>query len=662
MKKVIILALSIAVLGTNAYTEEAAIKSRTRERVENRWSKEKAWQWYRKVSPLRGCNYLPRTAVNMTEMWQADTFDPKTIDEELGWAEKAGYNSVRIFLQYLVWKDNPKGLKNRLDKFLTIADKHGISSMMILFCDCAFAGKEPYLGKQDEPVPGVHNSGWVPSPGLKRVTDKSAWPDLEKYVKDIVGSFGKDERVLMWDLYNEPGNSRMGEKSLPLAEAAFEWARATNPSQPLTIGAWAGFQSRMSKRLMELSDIVSFHGYDRVGGIKSKLKICEKYGRPVICTEWLRRGVGNTFAAVLPIFAEHNTGWYNWGLVAGRTQTYMPWGSKKGDPMPKIWQHDMFHPDGRPCDRKEIELIRKFKFADSSPKGVLRTATGTNGCYLFSYFVGNGEDGLHLAYSFDGLNWKALNNNKSLLTPKVGGKLMRDPCIIQGPEGTFHMVWTTSWSQKAIGYAHSRDLVHWSEQKYIPVMEYEPKARNCWAPEVFYDDSSKQFLLYWSTTIPGRFPETDKSGDGGRNHRIYYTTTRDFETFTPTKLFYDPGFNTIDAMIIKDDGRYIMFIKDETRHPPKKNIRIAVSTQAEGPYGPASEPITGSYWAEGPSAIKIADTWFVYFDKYRKRQYGAVISRDLKDWEDISDKVRFPERTRHGTVFRVSKAILTKLP
>lgn len=650
MKKVIILALSIAVLGTNAYTEEAAIKSRTAEPVENRWSKEKAWQWYRKVSPLRGCNYLPRTAVNMTEMWQADTFDPKTIDEELGWAEKAGYNSVRIYLQYLVWKDDPGGLKKRLDEFLAIADKHGISSTLILFCDCAFSGREPYLGKQDEPVPGVHNSGWVPSPGLKRVTDKSAWPDLEKYVKDIVGSFGNDERVLMWDLYNEPGNSRMGEKSLPLAEAAFEWARATNPSQPLTIGAWAGFQSRMSKRLMELSDIVSFHGYDRVGLIKSKLKICQEYGRPVICTEWLRRGVGNTFYAVLPIFAEHNTGWYNWGLVAGRTQTYMPWGSKKGDPMPKIWQHDMFHPDGRPYDRKEIELIRRFKFAD------------TNGCYLFSYFVGNGEDGLHLAYSFDGLNFKPLNNNKSLLTPKVGGKLMRDPCIIQGPEGTFHMVWTTSWSQKAIGYAHSRDLVHWSEQKYIPVMEHEPKARNCWAPEVFYDDTSKQFLIYWSTTIPGRFPETDKTGDNGRNHRIHYTTTRDFETFTPTKLFYDPGFNTIDATIVKDDGRYIMFIKDETRHPPKKNIRIAVSTQAEGPYGPASEAITGKYWAEGPSAIKIGDTWFVYFDKYRKRQYGAVISKDLKNWEDISDKVHFPEGTRHGTVFQVPKAILPKLP
>jgi hypothetical protein len=479
------------------------------------------------------------------------------------------------------------------------------------------------------------------------VTNKAVWPDLEKYVKDIVGSFGKDERILIWDLYNEPGNSRMGEKSLPLAEAAFAWARATNPSQPLTIGAWTRFEGKMSKRLMELSDIVSFHGYDGVEGIKSKLKICEKYRRPVICTECLRRQVGNTFDAILPVFAEHNVGWYNWGLVAGRTQTYMHWGSKKGDPMPKVWQHDIFHSDGKPYDDKEIELIRNFRF--------------TGDCYLFSYFIGNGEDGLHLAYSFDGLNFKPLNNGKSFLTPKVGGKLMRDPCIILGPGGIFHMVWTTSWNQKAIGYAHSRDLVNWSEQKYIPVMEHEAKARNSWAPEVFYDEAGKQFLIFWSTTIPGRFAETEKSGDNGLNHRIYYTKTKDFETFTPTKLFYDPGFNTIDATIVKDAGRYIMFIKDETRHPPKKNIRVTVSTKAEGPYGPASKPITGDYWAEGPSAIKIGDSWFVYFDKYRKGRYGAVKSGDLKNWEDISDKIHFPKGTRHGTIFRVSKPILTKL-
>lgn len=325
-------------------------------------TKEGVWEWYQNIGPIRGCNYLPRTAVNMTEMWQADMFDPKTIDQELGWAENAGYNSVRIFLQYLVWKDDPTGFKKRIDEFLTIAYKRGIRTMLIFFCDCAFAGKEPYLGKQDDPIPGVHNSGWVPSPGLKRVTDRSVWHDLEKYVKDIVGAFGNDKRVLIWDLYNEPGNSEMGEKSLPLAEAAFTWTREMNPSQPLTIGAWADFQSPMSKRLMELSDIVSFHAYDDVNGMRGKIEMCQSFGRPLICTEWLRRQVGNTFATILPVFAEHHVGWYNWGLVTGRTQTYMPWGSKKGDAMPKLWQHDVFHADGKPYDQQEVELIRRFEF------------------------------------------------------------------------------------------------------------------------------------------------------------------------------------------------------------------------------------------------------------------------------------------------------------
>ena len=191
--------------------------------------------------------------------------------------------------------------------------------------------------------------------------------------------------------------------------------------------------------------------------------------------------------------------------------------------------------------------------------------------YLFSYFMGNGEDGLHLAFSYDGLEWKALNNNKSFLTPAVGNdKLMRDPCIIFGPDGKFHMVWTVSWGEKGIGYASSEDLNHWSDQKYIPVMEHEPEALNCWAPEVFYDEASKQYLIFWSTTIPGRFPETDDQGDSNYNHRMYYVTTRDFTKFSKTKLFYDQGFNVIDGTIVKENNKYVLFLKDETRHPAKK--------------------------------------------------------------------------------------------
>lgn len=282
--------------------------------------------------------------------------------------------------------------------------------------------------------------------------------------------------------------------------------------------------------------------------------------------------------------------------------------------------------------------------------------------YLFSFFKGNGEDGLHLAYSRDGLNFKVLNNDKPFLQPLVGiSKLMRDPCIIRTGDGTFHMVWTAGWTEKGIGYASSKDLIHWSEQKYIGVMEKEPEARNTWAPEIFFDEKLKQFTIFWASTIPGRFPETEKAGDSDYNHRIYATTTKDFISFTETRLFYDQGFNVIDATIIKEGRDYIMFLKDETRNPPQKNIRAATSSSLNGPYSAPSKPITGNYWAEGPTAIKINGRWIVYFDKYTEKKYGAVSSKDLKTWEDISDKVIFPEGMRHGTIFAVDEKILESL-
>lgn len=287
---------------------------------------------------------------------------------------------------------------------------------------------------------------------------------------------------------------------------------------------------------------------------------------------------------------------------------------------------------------------------------------GETSVYMFSYFINNGEDGLHLAYSKDGLIWKSLKNNTSFLTPEVGeDKLMRDPCVISGPDGKFHMVWTVSWKEKGIGYAYSKDLIHWSEQKFIPVMEHETTARNCWAPEIFYDEDSKQYLIFWSTTIPGRFPETETGGDNGYNHRMYYVTTKDFKKFSQTKLFYNKGFNVIDGTLIKANNQFVLFLKNETRTPPEKNIRIATSSELTGIYGPASEPITGDYWAEGPTPVKIGDYWLVYFDKYRKGKMGAVRSKDLKNWEDISEQIDFPDGTRHGTVFKVSEKLLEKL-
>ncbi len=282
--------------------------------------------------------------------------------------------------------------------------------------------------------------------------------------------------------------------------------------------------------------------------------------------------------------------------------------------------------------------------------------------YMFSFFQNNGEDGLHLAYSEDGYNWTALNNNESYLTPTVSqDKLMRDPCVIKGADGKFHMVWTVSWQDKGIGYASSEDLINWSEQKFIPVMAHEPEARNCWAPELFYDEASKEYMIYWATTIPGKFAETDSTGDDKYNHRMYYTTTKDFDTFSDTELLYDQGFNVIDATIQKIDGKYVMFLKDETKFPePEKNIRIATSNELTGNYSQASEPISVN-WVEGPTSIKLPEGWVIYFDKYTNHSMGAIISTDLKNWEDISDKVHFPDGTRHGTVLKVKKSVLDNL-
>jgi len=288
------------------------------------------------------------------------------------------------------------------------------------------------------------------------------------------------------------------------------------------------------------------------------------------------------------------------------------------------------------------------------------TDGGVGDLILFSYFVGNGEDGLHLAWSEDGLHFVPLNGGRSVLSPDPAvSQLMRDPFILPGPDGDFHLVWTGDWSGQTIGYARSEDLIHWSA-KALPVMAHEPTAHNCWAPEIAWDARRRRYLVFWSTTIPGRFPETDLTGDDGYNHRIYATTTTDFMEFAPTRLFFDPGYNVIDAMILAGEDRFHLIFKDETRHPVRKHLRVASANDIEGPYGDISEPFTES-WTEGPSALRFGDAYRVFFDCYSAGKYGAVESRDLRDWVDISDRVSFPEGARHGAAFRVSPEVLGRL-
>ncbi|MFC4210279.1 glycoside hydrolase family 43 protein [Pedobacter lithocola] len=282
--------------------------------------------------------------------------------------------------------------------------------------------------------------------------------------------------------------------------------------------------------------------------------------------------------------------------------------------------------------------------------------------YLFAYFKDNGQDGLHFAYSMDAYNWTALKNDESFLTPTVSkDKLMRDPCILRGADGLFHMVWTVSWKSNGIGYANSKDLINWSEQQFLPVMEKEEGVGNSWAPEITYDKKTKTYMIYWSSTIKGKFPETLLKKDDTNNNRIYYVTTKDFKNFSPTKLLYEPGFNVIDASIVNDNNRFILFLKDETREPVQKNIKIAFSDNLTGPYSNASAPITGNFWAEGPASVKIGNEWLVYFDKYTQHKYGAIKSTDLQNWVDVSDKISLPKGLRHGTIFKITKQELNKL-
>lgn len=284
--------------------------------------------------------------------------------------------------------------------------------------------------------------------------------------------------------------------------------------------------------------------------------------------------------------------------------------------------------------------------------------------YLFSYFIGNGEDGLHLAYSYDGLNWLSLNEGKTFLTPQLGkDKLMRDPSIVVSPEGTFRLVWTTGWWDKTIGTSSSKDLIHWEEKKIIPVMMHEPATKNSWAPDLFYDDMTSTYYIVWASTIPNRHSEVaDTPSEKELNHRQYFTTTKDFKTFTPTQLFFNPTFNVIDATIVYWKDRYWMIVKNENPNPPEKNLRVTSALNiANGFPTEVSPPITGDYWAEGPTTLIIGDYLYVYFDKYTEGKYGALRTKDGVSWEDISDQISFPKGVRHGTTFRVSSSIFEKI-
>lgn len=287
-----------------------------------------------------------------------------------------------------------------------------------------------------------------------------------------------------------------------------------------------------------------------------------------------------------------------------------------------------------------------------------------SGYYVFCYFMNNGEDGVHYAVSRDGYKWNAVNDNKSILPPPFGKNtnLTRDPSICRGEDGTFHLVWTVSWDGRSFGHASSTDLINWEDAHVIPCMQDEPMTRNTWAPEVFYDKKEKQYYILWSSTIPGRFSPVDQGTSESKfDHRVYYNTTKDFKTFSKTKLYFDPKHNTIDAFLSENDGKYLLFYKDETLFPVEKKIILVA--ESDNPTGPFTEgrQISAQSWVEGPSALSIGKDLIVYYDCYRDGKYGAVRSRDGKTWEDIANQISFPKGTRHGTAFEVDQETYERL-
>ena len=343
-----------------------------------RWPEAKANAWYRAQPWLLGANYIPATAINELEMWQAATFDPKRIDLELGWAESIGMNTMRVFLHDLLWEQDAAGFQKRMGVFLDIAAKHKIRPMFVLFDSCW--DPFPQLGPQRPPKPGVHNSGWMQSPGAKALRDPSQYARLERYVKGVVGAFAKDNRVLAWDMWNEPdnrNNSSYGkaeppdkvERVLKLLPQVFAWARTAGPSQPLTSGIWQGDwsshekMSAMDRIQIELSDVVSFHSYNAPDEFEKRVRWLQRYNRPLLCTEYMARGNKSTFEGTLPLSRKYGVAAYNWGLVAGKTQTYLPWDSWQKpytDREPEIWFHEVFRTDGKPYRPEEVELIRRI--------------------------------------------------------------------------------------------------------------------------------------------------------------------------------------------------------------------------------------------------------------------------------------------------------------
>lgn len=381
MKKILLVIFAIVSLSCAEKKEETKSEE-IKTIAAERWSKEKAWEWYDKQPWLVGTNFNPSSSINQLEFWQADTFDPETIDRELKWSADLGMNLHRVYLHNLLWEQDSIGFLNRLNEYLKIADSHGIKTMFALLDDVWHP--IPKLGKQPEPIPHVHNSGWVQAPGAEILGDTTRHDEVENYIKGVMTRFAKDDRVLVWDVYNEPDNvagqpgrkkievKNKHEYSFKLLKKVMQWSREVNPTQPLTTGIWRGNIDHwgtldslpaIDRYMIENSDVISFHTYDGdMERVRKKINELKKFERPLLCTEYVARATGNTFEAVMPILKEDKIAAINWGFVAGKTNTIYPWKSWDSTftSEPKLWHHDILRKDGTPFSKEEVVYIKKM--------------------------------------------------------------------------------------------------------------------------------------------------------------------------------------------------------------------------------------------------------------------------------------------------------------
>jgi hypothetical protein len=349
MKKILFLILTSVVL----------FSCDKQQAVREVWTPEQANEWYKQWGWLRGCDFIPSTAINQLEMWQAETFDSATINRELGWASGIGMNCMRVYLHHLAWEVDQDGFKKRMNDYLTIAGSHQIATIFVFFDDCWNPTYAP--GKQPDPKPGVHNSGWVRDPGDLLYQDSLLIVELETYVKDVLTTFKDDKRIVLWDLYNEPGNSGYADKSLPLLQQAFTWGRTINPIQPLSAGVWSYNLPNLNRFQLENSDVITYHDYSPLENHQLTVDSLKQYGRPLICTEYMARRNNSTFRDIMPMLKASTIGAINWGLVSGKSNTIFAW----DEPLPEVqepplWFHDIFRKDGTPFSQEEVDLIKSL--------------------------------------------------------------------------------------------------------------------------------------------------------------------------------------------------------------------------------------------------------------------------------------------------------------